>query len=56
MYIRLVMADDKKDKDILNGLNLRHVAQIVRRKMVTKSVPSKKNYTRKKKHKNQDDQ
>jgi len=56
MYIRYVMTDNKKDKDILNGLNLRHVAQIVRRKMITKSVPSKKNYTRKKKHKNQDDQ
>ena len=56
VYIGLVMTDDKKDKDILNGLNLRHVAQIVRRKMVTKSVPSKKNYTRKMKHKNQDDQ
>jgi len=55
MYINHVMSDDKKDKDILNGLSLRHVAQIVRRKMVTKSVPSKKNYTRKKKHKNQDD-
>ena len=48
------MADNKKDKDILNGLNLRYVAQIVRRKMITKSVPSKKNYTRKKKHKNRD--
>jgi len=56
VYIGYVMTDDKKDKDILNGLNLRHVAQIVRRKMVTKSVPSKKNYSRKKKHKNQDDQ
>ena len=56
MYISYVMTDDKKDKDTLNGLNLRHVAQIVRRKMITKSVPSKKSYNRKKKHKNQDDQ
>ena len=50
------MKEDKKDTDILNGLNLRHVAQIVRRKMITKSVPSKKNYTRKKKHKNRDNE
>ena len=56
VYIRYVMKEDKKDTDILNGLNLRHVAQIVRRKMITKSVPSKKNYTRKKKHKNRDDE
>ena len=35
-----------------NGLSERHVAQIIRRKMIQKVKPSKKNYTRKKKHKN----
>lgn len=54
MYISSVMTDDKKDKDILNGLNLRHVAQIVRRKMITKDHGNKKTYSRKKKHKGQD--
>jgi hypothetical protein len=54
MYISAVMKEeDKHDK--LNGLNFRHVAQIVRRKMITNLVPSKKAYSRKKKHKNQND-
>lgn len=41
----------KKEKIKINGLSLRHVAQIVRRKMIQKSVPSKKVYSRKQKHK-----
>jgi hypothetical protein len=32
----------------LNGLSLRHVAQIVRRRMIQKSKPSGKVYNRKK--------
>ena len=32
----------------LNGLSLRHVAQIVRRKMIQKAKPSGKVYSRKK--------
>lgn len=35
-------------EDKLNGLNPRHVAQIIRRKMITKTKPSKKIYNRKK--------
>jgi len=42
----------KKEEIKINGLTLRHVAQIVRRKMIQKSVPSKKTYSRKLKHKN----
>jgi len=39
----------------LNGLSLRHVAQIVRRRMIQKTKPSGKVYNRKKyKHGNQD--
>lgn len=41
----------KKEEIKINGLSLRHVAQIVRRKMIQKSVPSKKVYSRKNKHK-----
>jgi hypothetical protein len=41
----------KKEEIKINGLSLRHVAQIVRRKMIQKSVPSKKVYSRKQKHK-----
>ena len=37
----------KKKEIKINGLSLRHVAQIVRRKMIQKSVPSKKVYSRK---------
>lgn len=36
-----------KKEDKINGLSKRHVAQIIRRKMIQKSVPSKKTYTRK---------
>ncbi len=32
----------------INGLSVRHVAQIVRRKMIQKVKPSKKVYSRKK--------
>ena len=44
----------KKEEITINGLSLRHVAQIVRRKMIQKSVPSKKVYSRKDKHKQKD--
>jgi len=37
-----------KEKQI-NGLNKRHIAQIIRRKMTQKSVQSKKTYSRKNK-------
>ena len=37
----------KKNQNIINGLNERHVAQIIRRKMVQKIKPSGKLYTRK---------
>ena len=42
-YIYGMMKDDRK----LDGLSVRHVAQIVRRKMITRTKPSKKNYSRK---------
>ena len=42
-YIDDMMKDERK----LDGLSVRHIAQIVRRKMIQKSVPSKKNYSRK---------
>ena len=35
-----------------NGLNERHVAQIIRRKMLQKAKPSSKNYSRKNLKKN----
>lgn len=38
----------EKNKDNIDGLSFRHVAQIVRRKMVQKVKPSKKVYNRKK--------
>lgn len=39
----------------LNGLSLRHVAQIVRRRMIQKTKPSGKVYNRKRyKHGNED--
>jgi hypothetical protein len=34
-----------------HGLSERHVAQIIRRKMIGKIIPSKKTYIRKTKHK-----
>jgi hypothetical protein len=42
-YIDDMMKDDRK----LDGLSVRHVAQIVRRKMITRTKPSKKKYSRK---------
>jgi hypothetical protein len=36
-----------KDERKLDGLGVRHVAQIVRRKMITRTKPSKKTYSRK---------
>jgi hypothetical protein len=45
----------KKEEITINGLSLRHVAQIVRRKMIQKSVPSKKVYSRKHNHKTTDE-
>ena len=42
-YIYIMMKEERK----IDGLNARHVAQIVRRKMIQKSVPSKKVYSRK---------
>ena len=43
LYIDDMMKDDRK----LDGLSVRHVAQIVRRKMLTRTKQSKKNYSRK---------
>ena len=39
----------------LNGLSLRHVAQIVRRRMIQKAKPSGKVYNRKKYRSNNED-
>lgn len=36
------------EKKTLNGLNERHVAQIIRRKMIQKCKPSDKTYKREK--------
>lgn len=36
-----------KDENKIDGLNVRHVAQIVRRKMITRTKASKKIYSRK---------
>jgi hypothetical protein len=36
------------EKKILNGLNERHVAQIIRRKMIQRCKPSAKTYKREK--------
>lgn len=44
----------KENIEELNGLTLRHVAQIVRRKMITKDHGNKNVYSRKKKHKGRD--
>ena len=41
-----------KTQSAINGLNKRHVAQIVRRNMITKTKPSKKIYCRKSLNKN----
>jgi hypothetical protein len=39
---------ETKDTIKLNGLNPRHVAQIIRRNMITRTKPSGKTYNRKK--------
>jgi hypothetical protein len=36
-----------KEENKIDGLNVRHVAQIVRRKMITRTKASKKIYSRK---------
>jgi hypothetical protein len=41
-----------KQDIIIGGLNERHVAQIIRRKMIQKIKPSGKVYSRKNKNKN----
>jgi len=38
----------ESEKIKINGLNIRHVAAIVRRNMITKTKPSDKVYNRKK--------
>lgn len=43
LYIYNMMKEERK----IDGLNARHVAQIVRRKMITRSKASKKIYSRK---------
>ena len=43
LYIYHMMKEEHK----IDGLNVRHVAQIVRRKMITRTKPSKKVYSRK---------
>jgi hypothetical protein len=43
LYISNMMKEEHK----INGLDVRHVAQIVRRKMITRTKPSKKVYSRK---------
>ena len=46
------MMEDNKDNKRLNGLRDRHVAQIIRRKMIQKHHGDKNKYSRKQKHKN----
>ena len=46
-YIPRIMEQVNK----INGLNERHIKQIIRRNMITRSKPSKKVYTRKDKNK-----
>jgi hypothetical protein len=36
-----------KEEEKINGLNKRHVSQIIRRNMITRTKPSKKVYSRK---------
>lgn len=43
LYIYDMMKEERK----IDGLNARHVAQIVRRKMITRTKASKKVYSRK---------
>jgi hypothetical protein len=52
LYLDIIL---KHMENNLNGLSLRHVAQIVRRRMIQKAKPSGKVYSRKKyKYGNQD--
>jgi hypothetical protein len=52
LYLDIIL---KHMENNLNGLSLRHVAQIVRRRMIQKAKPSGKVYNRKKyKHGNQE--
>ena len=44
--------DIMKEQDKINGLNKRHVAQIIRRNMVERVKSSKKAYDRKKEKRN----
>lgn len=47
--------ENKNDDKKFNGLSRRHVAQIIRRKTITKVVPSKKIYKRKNNRKIKDE-
>lgn len=42
------MAHKNKNKNIIDGLNERHVAQIIRRKMIQRTEPNSKAYKREK--------
>jgi hypothetical protein len=46
------ISDMMKEQDKIEGLNKRHVAQIIRRNMVQRVKDSKKVYDRKKERKN----
>jgi len=46
--------EDNTENNNLRGLRDRHVAQIIRRKMIQKHHGDKNKYTRKPKHKNND--
>lgn len=46
--------EDNTTNNNLNGLRDRHVAQIIRRKMIQRHHGDKNKYTRKTKHKNND--
>lgn len=41
----------KKQKNLIDGYNERHLAAMIRRKMIQKDHGDKSKYTRKKKHK-----
>jgi len=42
------MAQSKKHINIIDGLNERHIAQIIRRKMIQRTEPNSKTYKREK--------
>jgi hypothetical protein len=54
MYICIVKPKQQNNMENLNGLSERHVAQIVRRKMIQKVKPSAKVYNRKNNKKHHD--